>query len=343
MECSRMTIKIKDIAKALDISPSTVSLVLNNKPGVGPETREKVMNYIAENGYSVSTSKKYAMNNQNIGFIVYKKHGKVVSDTPFFSQVIEGIESESRKNGYNLTITYIDKTEETGQLLKYLSQNPPEGIILLATEMEKQNLAEFESIPVPIVLLDNCFDGLHLDMISIDNEEGAYEATQYLIEMGHKNIGYLHSSVLINNFTRRQSGFLDALRDNGLTVDPKNIFNVDSTIDGCYVDMRRQLEAGAKLPTALFADNDIIALGAIKALKEFKIRIPEDVSVIGFDDMPFCDLSDPALSTVKVFKQSMGKLAVDRLVEKIDNNTGDYIKTEVGTQLMKRNSVCART
>ena len=206
--------------------------------------------------------------------------------------------------------------------------------------MERRNLSEFEKILVPIVLLDNCFEGAHIDTVAINNAQGSYEAVRYLIEMGHTKIGYLQSSVVIDNFVSRKRGFQRAMEESGIQIDEEYMFYIDSTVDGSFSDMSRLLESAQRLPTAVFADNDIIALGAMKAMKEFKIRVPEDISIIGFDDMPYCELSEPPLSTVRVFKQYMGRLAVRRLLEKIEFNSGEFVVAEVGTQLIKRRSVC---
>jgi DNA-binding LacI/PurR family transcriptional regulator len=335
-----MAAKIKDIANALNVSASTVSLVLNNKPGVGTDTRERVLNYVNANGLNINT-RKNLLNNKSIGFIIYKKHGKVVSDTPFFSQVIEGIEAEARKNGYNLSITYVNAAEKGAGLMRYLKQNSPEGVILLATEMEQKDLQEFERMNIPFVFLDNSFADEHVDSVFIGNERASCEAVSYLIETGHHDVGYLHSAVHINNFDSRQKGYCLALMKHGIPAKEEDVFLLDSTIEGAYEDMRRILAGGRKIPAALFADNDIIAVGAMKAIKEFGLRIPEDISVIGFDDMPYCELADPPLSTVRVSKQYMGRLAVRRLVEKIESHESkaDYVKIEVGTQLVLRKSV----
>lgn len=337
-----MTVKIKEIAKSMNISPTTVSLILNNRPGVGAETRERVLNYINENGLNVNT-RKSAASGRSIGFFIYKKHGKVVSDTPFFSQVIEGIESEARKNGYNLSISYLKASPKGSQLANFLGQGLPGGVILLATEMDENDLTDFEQLNVPMVILDNCFADDHVDAVYIGNERGSSEAVSYLIHAGHREVGYLHSAVPITNFDCRSRGYRHALEAAGLPVKEDNIFLLDSTVDGACSDMKKYLEAGRRLPTAFFADNDLIAIGAMKALKEAGLRIPEDISIIGFDDMPYCAMAEPPLSTVQVYKQYMGEMAVRRLVEKMEStdSEGEYLKAEVGTQLVLRASVGA--
>ena len=338
-EVKELVSRIKDIAQSLNVSPATVSLVLNNKPGVGTETRERILNYVSENGLNINT-RKSAQGSKSIGFLIYKKHGKVVSDTPFFSQVIEGIESEARKNGYNLSITYI-KAQEEFELSRYLSQNQPEGIIILATEMDSKDIAQFRQIEVPVVYLDNRFEEEHVDSIFIGNDRGSCEAVSYMISMGHHDVGYLQSAVHISNFDYRQEGYRRALAQNEIPFSEDNMFQLDSTIEGAYADMCRLLRSGVKLPFALFADNDIIAVGAMKAMKEFGIKVPQDISIIGFDDMPYCELADPSLSTMRVSKKYMGRLSVRRLTERMEARNRDlgYVKIEVGTQLVERKSV----
>jgi len=335
-----MALKLKDIADKLNISTATVSLVLNNKAGVGEETRRKVLDLIAEMGYDTNMLSKPALkNNRSIRFIIYKKHSKVVSDTPFFSALIEGIEQEARKVGYNLVISYLNEMENKAETLRILEENPLSGIILLATEMQDEDLAPFRKLGIPIVLLDSSFDNEGLDTVVIDNIQGAYTAVRYLIGMGHTEIGYLHSSVLINNFEERRRGFLKALEDHGIRENKKTVYRLGSTTEDAYADMCRLLNSNMELPTAFFADNDIIAFGAIKALKEKGVKIPEEISVIGFDDMPFCTITEPALTTIKVHKQRMGMLAVKRLIEKIDGNAPEFIKLLIGTELVIRKSV----
>jgi LacI family transcriptional regulator len=174
----------------------------------------------------------------------------------------------------------------------------------------------------------------------INNTDAAFKATEFLIMNGHTRIGYLHSSVAINNFHNRKLGYLDALHVYDLNVNKQYEFSLEPTMEGSYRDMKKLLEQDAlELPTAFFADNDIIAFGAINALKEKGISIPKDVSIIGFDDMPFCEITNPSLTTIKVFKQEMGGIAVKRLIEKINSNDSVTQKIEINTDLIIRNSV----
>ena len=335
-----MALRVKDIANMLNISPSTVSLVLNNKPGASEETRQKVLRIVKDMGYDTNMLSKPALrNNKGIRFIVYKKHGNVVADTPFFSSLMEGIDLEARKNGYNLLVSYINEKENKAEVLRIIEENPLDGLLVLATEMNSEDIKPFILFGIPVVVIDSYFETEKLDTIVINNEQGAYEATKYLIDFGHRDIGYLKSSTWIKNFEERQDGFSKALLENGIKIREDNVLKIESTMDGAYRNMVDILKKDIVLPTAFFADNDIIAFGAMKALKEYGVKIPQDISIIGFDDMPFCNMVDPALTTIKVFKERIGMLAVERLISKIEKDIYESIKLEVATVLVERKSV----
>ena len=164
-----------------------------------------------------------------------------------------------------------------------------------------------------------------------------FNATSYLVNHGHQQIGYLRSKIRIKNFLEREDGFCK-----GLSTQKRSdyIFDVEPTSEGAYHDMKALLEKSPKLPTAFFADNDIIAISCMKALKEKGFRLPEDISVIGFDDiMPLCEIIEPKLTTMRVPKQRLGMLAVDRLIANINNEAKEIIKLEVSTELVERDSV----
>lgn len=325
--------KIKDIASALNVSAATVSLALNNKDGISVKTQKKIIGFANTIGYAPHT------NSKNIRFVIYKSPAKIINNLSFFSQIIEGIESESHRNGYNLIVSYIYEGKENNKVMNIINHNLADGLIILATEMVKDDFKIFENTGMPTVILDNYFVGVDIDTVIINNVQGAYDAVSFLLDLGHKDIGYLHGSTNINNFIERKKGLLEALSDRGLTLRSDSIFNLDSTINGAYKDMCLAILSNQKLPSAFFADNDVIAFGAIKALQECGIRIPEDISIVGFDNIPFCEALNPGLTSVSVYKRSMGIIAVQRLLEKIGTGTPGCLKIEVGTKLIKRNSV----
>lgn len=335
-----MAVRSKDIAKLLGISTSTVSLVLNNRPGVSAETREKVQNAIYELGFKNEKPQKAELE-KNLKLIIYKKHGRVVDDTPFFSELLEGMETEARRSGCNFLISYVSSQENPADISGIIGSGI-DGVIILATEMLQEDLQIVKNISLPYVMLDSYFEDETFDTVAINNSQGAYIATKHLIEMGHREIGYLKSITPINNFTERKEGFNKVLDKYNLALNEKYVFGLESNTHGAYSAMREILQNHSEMPTAFFADNDLIAIGALKAFKEAGLRIPEDISIIGFDNMSFCEICEPNLTTVSVPKQMMGMMTVRLIIEKIDSAVNENIKLEVCTKLIERNSVLNR-
>lgn len=331
-----MAPKIKDIASFLNISPATVSMALNDRPGVNQRTRDSVLDAARKLEYQPSSNKRaLAEGIGTLPLIIYRKHGKIVSETPFFSSLIESIEKEAKSNGFRLGIHYLDGNSPSAK--EELRGNVCDsgcGFLLQGTEMCREDLdGLIEDLP-PYVLIDNAMTGLSVDKVLMNNFEGAYSAVQALLSLGHRDIGCMHSKVWISNFAERFAGYRSAMASAGLEPKEEWIVRLDSTHDGAYCDMRSFLERRPALPSAFFSDNDLIAMGAMKALKEFGIGIPETVSIIGFDDIPFSAIVEPGLSTMRVDMPSIGRAAVQLLLQ----GNPCARKIELDTKLIMRAS-----
>ena len=173
----------------------------------------------------------------------------------------------------------------------------------------------------------------------ISNTDSACHAVEYLIKKGHKKIGYLRGRFRIKAFSYRSIGYKRALGRANYSVEPQHIITLGTTTESAYRDMVAHLEWARDLPTAFFADNDVIALGAMRALQEKGYRVPEDVSIIGFDNIPYGEISSPRLSTIHVFKQEMGEIAVRRLNDHIRQESKVKTKIQVCTEFVERESV----
>ncbi len=330
--------KIADIAKAVGVSPGTVSNALNNRKGVSERKRNAILEMAKKMGYERSFTKK---DDKTIKFIQVKKHGAVVSDTYFFTEVMHGIEKECRNHGYNLLMANINLTEVgKSEAASYFQKDESSGMVILATELCNNDLDIFSNIDIPFVMLDNCFRDSEFDCVLMSNEDSVFKVVKFLVDMGHRRIGLLNSSAYINNFYYRKKGFYSAMNDYNLKVRENDVFCISSTIEGSYQDMLKALEQTSDLPTAFFAENDIIAFGAMRALNEKGYKIPQDVSIVGFDDMLFCETSSPRLTTIHVDKNGMGALAVQRLIEKIEKKgIMTPTKTQVRNKIVVRDSV----
>jgi len=328
----------KDIANLLKISPAAVSLVINNRQGISEATRIAVFEKISELGCDYLLKKK-PVKIDTIGFVVYKRHGNIIDQSPFFSLMIESIETSSRKHGYRIVLIYIDKANRISEQIDYIQSLHCSGLIIFATEMLNEDISPFYDLDLPFVILDNYFPDTLADSVAINNEQGTYQAAKYLYDNGHRKIGYLQSKTYLTSFSERKQFFFSALRKFKVIGMERYIFHVGYPEDNAYLDFKEILDSDTELPTALFADNDLIAFGAIKALKEKGYRVPEDISVIGFDDRPICVTSEPNITTINVPKAMFGALAVDTLINRINKNYDGYIKIEIGTELVVRDSV----
>lgn len=333
-----MAISSKELAQKLNLSPSAVSMALNNKPGVSEHTRQLVLAAAKQYGCTIPKQPDSTYTG-TILFLIYKKHGEVVTDSPFFAELTEGITSGCRRGCYELKISYFYENQDHATQLNALRETKCSGIILLGTEMEQSAFQQFSALAIPMVVLDTYFEELTCDCVLINNVQGAFLATDSLIRHHIQTVGYLHSSYPIGNFSERADGYYKALRAHNISTDRPYVHRLTPSVEGAYSDMKKLLSEGLKTAKGYFADNDLIAAGAMRAFLEAGYRIPEDISIIGFDDMPICEYITPSLSTMAVPKHFLGELAVERLISGLQNPIPTAIKTEISPSLVLRNSM----
>lgn len=329
-----MKVSIKDISKRTGFSPATISNALNHKKGVSEETSAEVFRVAKEMGY-ISESKI-----MRVKLVIFKNTGMIIDDTPFFSLMIDGIEKECRAAGMEMVLCYLNKRDEDyKEQVDWIIHDSSSAVILLGTELMEEDVEIYKSASCPFLMLDYWAWDMSFHGVLINNADSARLAAEYLIQKGHREIGYLKGDYRIKAFRSREVGYGTAMRKHGLPVKKEYTVELSTTMNGAYRDMLEYLRDKPKLPTAYFADNDMIALGAMKALQEMNYRIPQDISIIGFDDLPFSEISNPPLTTLRVPKQEMGRIAVKRLVEVLNEEAKVKTKTQVCTVFIERNSV----
>lgn len=334
-----MKITAKELAAKLNLSAAAVSIALNGKPGVSTETRKLVLETAEKYGYDFTRISEKKRTSGTVYFCIYKKHGAVVGDTPFFSEVSGGIAEGCKREEYRLKISYLYEDGELAREIEEIQFSDCVGMILLGTEMTGEDYKHFSHLPFPVILLDTSMEGVSCDCVLMDNVLGAFQAASFLIKHTGKQPGYLHSFYPISNFNEREEGFFKAVHTHGLSASGCVVHRLPPSVDGACTDMLDLLKKGAPTASAYFADNDWIAIGAVKAFKKMGYRIPEDVSIIGFDDVPFCTVIEPSLTTVHVHKHSMGEIAVSRLVKRLTEPNTPPAKIRLGTELVLRRSV----
>ena len=338
-------VTIKEIAQKLNVSPATVSLALNNRPGVNEQTRENILSLARELDYksNIGEEKKLKRKAQKnlgtLGFLVYKRHGKVITDSQFFTELISAVERAAREKNYTILLTYCIGEEEIADTIKLLKSSNLAGLLILGTELAESDAELFYKLNFPAVILDCDLLGSKLDTVTIHNKDGIWRAMKHLYEQGHREIGYLHSSFSIRNFEQRRLGYEMCLDKFCLDSGSQRFFSVEPTIDGTCANVCELIKQGVKFPSALIADNDLIALGAMKAFAQFGIKVPDDVSIIGFDNIPMTAVVEPQLTSIDVPCDALGTLAIKQILWRKKNPDAIPIKISVNTEIKIRSSV----
>lgn len=330
-----MKISIRDLSKMTGFSPATISNALNHKKGVNRETAEEIFRVARETGYLSANAVT------KIKLVIFKKNGMIIEDTPFFLNLIDGLEEECHRLGYEMMISQADQRDpDYEKQVKSILSEQGSAVVLLATEMMDGDLEIYKNASCPLVVLDHWTEAMNFNAVLINNSDAARLITEHLLNYGHTEVGYLRGSFRIKGFRSRFVGFQTALRKYKVPYKEEYTVTLGTSINGAYQDMLKYLQKRPNLPTAFFADNDMIALGAMKALQEMGYRIPDDVSIVGFDDLPFSEIAWPALTTLRVPNKEMGRMAVRRLAEMIDGIAVDVVtKTQVCPKIVYRNTV----
>ncbi|MFC5401532.1 LacI family DNA-binding transcriptional regulator [Cohnella soli] len=320
-----MQVKIKDVAKMAGVSVTTVSRVLNGEKYVKDDLKEKVNKVIEELGYAPS---------QIARSLVRKKTnliGVIVPDltSSFYSTILSSIEDRASVNGYNLLVCNI--SEDIDKEYKYLNvfqEMRVEGIIIMHEKINEQIRAFIHKINTPVIFSSvKPMDQKFVSVI-IDDYEAAYEATRYLIELGHEAIGFIGGDMRdITSGQNRYSGYRNAMSDRGKKLVFEHIRFGDYKVQSGYDQMKEMLSAGNR-PSAVFAVSDDMAVGAMNCIRDHHLRVPEDIAVIGFDGSQLTELVRPTLTSMEQPIHEMGRVTMDVLLKLIGGETlpdGDVI------------------
>lgn len=332
-----MKVGVRDISRKTGFSPATVSNALNRKRGVSKQTAEIILKAAQELGYQRPTRL------DRIQFIVARKSGKVLDESDFHPAVVDGVEQEAERHGLSTTYITIDFSDPAGShRVHEMCQDSTGGIVLLGTELEEEDYKPFHNSAAPLVVVDGWCQHSFMESIVIANESSAYNAVHYLINKGHREIGYIQGKTSIRNFPLRERGCRRALEEAGLKFNEAYRVQVGTSLRTAYADAKEWINGRPKLPTAFFAENDVLACGTMRALVESGYRVPEDVSFIGFDDLPVATVMLPALTTIHVPKHDIGRMAVEKLITQVKHPHDYTCTTHISTTFVERGSVCGR-
>jgi DNA-binding LacI/PurR family transcriptional regulator len=330
-------VTLSDIAREADVSISTVSLHLRNLPGVGDNTRRRIDEVIQRLGYqprlrSVSNARKI------VGLAVERLPFPVFSDI-FYAEVIQGIEERASELGISIIFSVVEKQS----LVEVIDAQQAEGWLLMGSgQITDEEIVEAENLGLPLILLDNYLEEQHLPAVLPDHMRGGYQAVKHLIDLGHQSIAIICGPSKYKTLQDRLVGALGAFLEAGL---PREALILQEPLSSGlprkgYLEMKAILEHPNR-PTAVFAISDKTALGALEAIKEANLHIPEDISLIGFDNVIDSGHTLPPLTTIHSPKRELGIVAMQKLADMLQGNPLPPTKVLLPTHLVRRQTTAA--
>ena len=327
-------VTIVDVAREAGVSYATVSRVINNKGYINPETREKVLRAVTKLGYVVNQQARSLAGgkSQVVGLVVPGV------DNSYIGEIIRGIDEELASMSYDLMLytTHRRKTRESTYVAT-LTQGLADGLLLVLPRNPGAYLDALRRRGFPFVLIDHQGIDETGPSVGATNRSGGYAAARYLIELGHRRIGFITGTLDLRCSTDRLDGYRDALEEFDLPFDPALVYEGDFMQPDGYRGAHTLLALPDR-PTAIFASNDVMAFGAMEAVRECGLRIPADISIVGFDDIPQASHVHPHLTTIRQPLEQMGRLAARMLLQLIANPNMGASRVELTTELIVRHS-----
>ena len=329
-----MKVTVRRIAEENNVSPATVSLVLNNKPGVRDETRKRISDALTRNGYTIRQEKS----KRRIQYICYQSSAWFAERPDgFYTYVLEGLDRGCKEYNASLRVAYANRSN-LQNMINLAATDGNDGIIFLGTEYSHAALPEFKEFLIPIVVVDNPIFESRINSIYPDDYVGIDETIKYLKENGHSDIGFITIEGTFGELYNREQIFRRVMANNGLQVNEDHVLHLEPVMSSARNQIQQYIRTETHLPTAFLAVNDIIAATVMASLAGNGIKVPEDISIIGYDDSSLCELTAPNLSSIRSDVAAMGEYAVRRLVQLIENGNEPYMKVMLATRLVTRGS-----
>ncbi len=332
-----------EIANRAGVSLSTVSLVLRDRPGVGADTRQRVLEVARELGYIPQRPAMHAPLLTNVGLILKADPNSIPQANKFYSHVVAGIEMACRRRQLNLLYATLTVDEDSYPLelpRLLLEEDSTDGLLLVGAFLNEAIIRIIDRRSTPIVLVDAYATSDVYDAVVSDNFKGAYQAVTYLIQHGHRHIGLVGSHPrAYPSIQERQNGYMRALKDHDIPdryVAECHIINAQETREATAALLRRHPQI-----TAILSVNDEGALLVMDVARDLGRKVPDELSIVGFDDIDQASCISPPLTTMRVDKIGMGRLAVELLVNRIEYPESSPVRVAVLPRLIERSSVCA--
>ena len=331
-----MKITIKTIAKLAGVSIATVSKVVNGKDqNITEGTRNRVLEVIRENNY---------VPNRIASSMVTKKTktlGLVIPDiaNPFFPEIARGVEDKAKEKGYNVILCNTDNDIEKEEgYIEMLQEKMVDGIIFTSSSRRKNVSQSLLKLQIPVITVDRNIEGLKTKgLVRVDNEIGAYDAVKYMIDRGYKKILHITGPIASRPTRERLKGYKRALESNNIAYDEKLVYEGSFSSEWGYECIDKIISDDIEFD-GVFCGNDLIAMGVIKELKNHELKVPDDIGVVGFDDIYLAVMIEPELTTVRQPTYEMGYKAAELLINTLENKEIDQNDYMLKTTLIIRNS-----
>lgn len=305
---------IKDVAREAGVSPSTVSRVIAGSKKISPETTERVKQAMRKLKYYPNVHARNLVTNSTdtVGLVLSRQAQEAFSN-PFFPEVLRGITSVSQPEGFKLLFfSGSDHHQEEEEALSLYREKRVAGLILLASRVNDHLIARLRDEQCPFVLVGRVEDDNDIYWVNNDNVQASKNAVDYLLKLKHTRIGMLTGPLIYTVSQDRLQGYYDSLRKKGIEPSPEMVQEVEFTEEGGYEGLKALLRKNSGI-TAVFAADDTLAIGAMRAAKELDLRIPDDLSIVGFNDDLFAGYVDPPLTTVRIPIFELGRKAMEML------------------------------
>ncbi|BDU50850.1 LacI family DNA-binding transcriptional regulator [Haliovirga abyssi] len=327
---------IKKIAKLADVSISTVSRVINAPEKVKEETRERVQKIIEENNYRPNLLAKELLKNKTnlIGVLLPR------IDVSIFATAVEGVAKTLNEKGYNILLANArEKVEEEIKYFQLFQEKRVDGILFFTTELKDEHIEIIKKIDVPLVIIGQKNRRIDVPSVLYDYYNASKKAVEYLIERGHKKIAFLgvpETNTYLGQLSKE--GYLDALEENGISIKKEYMYIGDFAVGTGYTAIKHIIEKSKEIPTAIYAATDHLAITAMHYLYEKGIRVPEDMSIVGSDDMEISKYTNPALTTIKYDYFGAGVQAANLVLDKVEGKSGVLKTVVIDYTLQERDS-----
>jgi len=325
-------ITLKKVAEKAEVSVNTASRAINNKPDINEETKKRILKVAQELGY-VRNATAVALRTRKTGTI-----GVVIADNrnPFYAEVLNGMEEAAREKNYHIILANTQRDyKKEEEAINLLLAKRVDGLLITPVQDRDDDIKNLIKANIPFVVVGRDFENIEVDTIYNDEVKGGFLATEYLIKKGHKKIALIDGFLYKSPAKGRLEGYKRALNKYRIPLDESLISVGDINIEDGYERTKQMLEKNLDF-TAIFAYNDMMAFGSMQALKEKSLRIPEDIGLVGYDDIPFSSLISPSLTTIKLKKQELGIESVKLLLSRINGRHKKIKKVVLDLELITR-------